>query len=248
MSNRRVLLHAACAATLVVLSAPALPAESVDELIARHIAARGGYERLMAVQTMRITRTHGTFGGNVPVVVTRQRPALLRVEQRLPNGRTVARGVNATAAWDTTPDGKVTERSAEAAADTRAIDADFDGLLVDYRKKGHTVAYAGRDRTGGVDTHKLAVTLSTGAVRTVFLDASTYLERKQVGTLTMPQGQAVPVTLTFGDYREVEGIMMPFAIDEERDAFPVQTIAIYVEKVELNVPVDPSAFEPPRAP
>jgi hypothetical protein len=63
--------------------------------------------------------------------------------------------------------------------------------------------------------------------------------------MTMPQGQKVPVTLTFSDYRNVDGIELPFAIDEERESFPVQTIAIYTEKIELNVPVDEAAFTPP---
>ena len=49
-------------------------------------------------------------------------------------------------AWDQAPDGTVTERPPEVAAEARELDADFDGLLVDYAQKGHTLAYAGRER------------------------------------------------------------------------------------------------------
>jgi hypothetical protein len=179
-------------------------------------------------------------------VITRKRPQLLRVEQALPGGRTATRGVNASSAWDVAPDGTLSERSPEWAAETREIDADFDGLLVDYREKGHGVEYLGPERVGGVDAHTLKVTLRSGAVRTIYLDAATFLERKQVGTMTLPPGtDKAEVVLSFSDYRDVNGLKFPYAIDEERSAFPVQTLAIYTEKIELDVPVQDSAFEKP---
>jgi hypothetical protein len=225
-----------------------LHAQTVEEIVARHIAARGGYERLKAVQSMRIVRTYGTFGANIPVVITKKRPALLRIDQTLPNGRTAARGVTGSVAWDRSPDGKVSERQPEAAAEARDIDADFDGLLVDYEKKGHKVAYTGRERIGGVDTHRLDVTLASGGTRIVYLDAESFLERRQVGSMTLPQGNTrVEVVLTFSDYRDVAGVKFPFAIDEERNAFPVQTIAIYTERIELDVPADDTMFAKPAS-
>lgn len=222
--------------------------QSVEEIVARHIAARGGYDRLKAVQSMRIVRTYGTFGANIPVVITKKRPALLRIDQTLPNGRTAARGVTGSAAWDRSPDGKVSERQPEAAAEARDIDADFDGLLVDYEKKGHKVAYKGRERIGGVDAHRLDIALASGGTRIVYLDAESFLERRQVGSMTLPQGNTrAEVVLTFSDYRDVGGLKFPFAIDEERNAFPVQTIAIYTERIELDVPVDDAVFARPAS-
>ena len=115
----------------------------------------------------------------------------------------------------------------------RELDGDFDGFLVDYKAKGHAVEYVGREKAGGIDTHKLKVTLKSGAVRHVYLDAATFLERKQEGTMTLPDGK-VPVIITFGDWRDVDGVKFPFAIDEERVSFPPQTFAIYTERIELN--------------
>ena len=40
--------------------------------------------------------------------------------------------------------------------------------------------------------------------------------------------------------------MFPFAIDEDRAAAG-QTFAIYVEKIQANVTIDPAAFAPPAA-
>ena len=227
----------------LVASAPA-SAQTADELIQKNLDARGGAARLATVTTVRIVRTYGTFGGNIPVTITKKRTGLYRTDQAMPGRPTVIRGIDASGAWESI-DGKVARRPADQEAELRELDADFDGMLVDYKAKGHTVTLAGREKTGGVDTYKLTVTLKSGAVRHVYLDASTFLERKHVGTLTLPSGK-VPVVITFADWRDVEGVKFPFAIDEERDSFPPQTFAIYTERVELNPLLDDAFFAMPK--
>jgi hypothetical protein len=198
---------------------------------------------LKAVQSLRIVRTFGTFGANIPVTILKKRPQLMRVEQALPGRPLVVRGLDPSGAWEQIQD-KVTKRPAETEVELRELDGDFDGFLVDYRDKGHTVTYAGRETTGGVDCHKISVTLKSGHVRQVFLDARTFLERKEVGTVTLPQVGKVEQVLVFSDYREVDGLMFPFAIDEERAAAGA-TYAIYTQTIELNPPVDDTIFKMP---
>ena len=230
------------ALTLTLVSAPA-SAQTADELIQKYIDARGGAARLAAVTSVRIVRTYGTLGGNMPVTITKKRTGLYRSDQA-PTGRpTVARGLDAGGAWESV-NGKVTRRPADQELELRELDGDFDGFLVDHKAKGHTVEYLGRQRAGGIDTHKLKVTLKSGAVRHVYLDATTYLERKQEGTITLPDGK-VPVILTFGEWRDVDGVKFPFAIDEERVSFPPQTFAIYTERIEVNPHVDDGMFAMP---
>ncbi|MBK5297483.1 MAG: hypothetical protein JJE40_10025 [Vicinamibacteria bacterium] len=230
------------ALALVAMSTPAA-AQTADELIQKYIAARGGAARLAALTSVRFVRTYGTFGANLPVTIIKKRSGLYRSDQALPGRPTVARGLDATSAWESV-NGKVTRRPADQELELRELDGDFDGFLVDYKVKGHGVEYLGREKAGGIDTHKLKVTLKSGAVRHVYLDATTFLERKQEGTVTLPDGK-VPVIITFGDWRDVDGVKFPFAIDEERVWFPPQTFAIYTERIELNPPVDEAMFKMP---
>ena len=125
------------------LSAVPALAQTVDELVARHIEARGGYDKLKAINTLKITRTIATPFTSVEVVTYRKRPDLLRIDQT-PKGQTAAipRGINAAGAWDVTQ-GKVMMRPEALAVEGREIDGDFDGLLVDWKEKGHTVTYEG---------------------------------------------------------------------------------------------------------
>ena len=240
-------------ATLFTFAGSAASAQTVDELVARHVEARGGYDKLKAIQTIKITRTVATPFTSVEVVTYKKRPNLLRIEQT-PKGQTTAipRGVNAQGAWDIVQ-GKVVMRPEPLALEGRETDADFDGLLVDWKEKGHTVTYDGREKVGTTDTHKLTVTTRSGVVREVYLDANTYLEAQIVGKVRLPQMdpktkafRSNDTTLVFSDYRDVNGVKFPFAIDEERTGGPItQSLATFTSTIELNVPMEDSLFAPP---
>jgi hypothetical protein len=245
----------ALTACVSFLGAAAAAAQTVDELVAKHIAARGGEERLKAIETMKITRTIATPFTSVQVVTFKKRPNLLRIEQT-PKGQTQAsvRGINGEAAWDVTQ-GKVVTRPEVIAIEGREIDGDFDGLLVDWKAKGHTVTFEGKDKIGLNDAYKLKVTTKGGTVREVYLDANTFLEAQVAGKVRLPaldprtkEHRFYNTTIVFSDYRDVEGVKFPFSIDEERIEGPItQSFAIYTDKVEVNVPMDASLFVPPSS-
>jgi hypothetical protein len=237
-------------ATLALALTPATsPAQTVDEIVAKHVAARGGLERLKAVQTIRMTRTVATgIGTTLRVIVYRKRPNLVRLEQGTtqPGATLTPRGVDTEGAWDMAQ-GKVVRRPPQIAAETRDVEGDFDGLLVNWRDKGHQVTLDGRETLPGGETYKLKVTLRSGLVRTVHLDASTYLERRHTGILNLPGNRQFDVTVSFDNWRDVEGVKFPFDITEERTGKePVVTLVTYTEKIEVNVPMDDGLFAPPK--
>ena len=234
-------------AAVATLSPSLLSAQTVDDLVAKHIEARGGYERLKAIQTVRITRTVATPFSDVRVIIYRKRPHLFRAEQgpTQAGAPLVPRGVNGDGAWDTIQ-GKVVMRPASAAAEARELDADFDGLLVDWKQKGHTVTLAGKEGLPGGDAYKLLLKTKSGAERTIYLDAATYLDRRHEGTLNLPGGRQFNVVLDFGNYREVEGVKFAYDINEDRTGKePSLSYATYTEKIEVNVPLEDALFAAP---
>ena len=243
----RVSWTSAAALLGVLLSSSSALAQSVDDIVARHIAARGGYEKLRSVQTIKITRTVATPFNDFTVVLYKKRPQLLRVEQAPPGKQPPSvRGVNAGAAWDTAPGGQTTLRTASAAAETRDLDADFDGLLVDWKAKGHSVTLEGKEALPGGETYKLKLTTKSGAVRYVYLDATTYLDRRHTGVLNLPPNRQLNFVMDFGGWRSVDGVMFPFDISEDRTGQePSVSYATYTGKIELNVPMDDALFATP---
>jgi hypothetical protein len=227
----------------------AAPAQSVDEIVEKHVAARGGKERLAAIETLTFTRTIATAFSDFKVVVYKKRPQFFRVEQRstAPGAPVSVRVVSPDGAWDPAPGGKIAARPAPLAAEALDLDADFDGWLVDWKQKGYSVTLAGREAIAGRDTYKLAVTLKSGLARTVFLDAETYLDRRHTGVLNLPGGRQFDVTIDFSNWRDVNGVKFPFDITEERTGKePVQSLVTYTEAIEMNVPVDDRLFAPPK--
>jgi hypothetical protein len=230
--------------TLVfTLVAATASAQTVDELVAKNVEARGGAARLKAIESVRIERTVATLFNDIEIVIYKKRPNLYRSEQRSKaNPNVIARGF-ADTAWESA-NGKTTVREGAGPAEQREVDADFDGFLVDYRDKGHAIALEGKARVAGADAYKLKVTMKSGAVRYVYLDAATLLERRHETTTELAPGRRVATTIDYSDWREVSGVKFPFAIEEERDA-PGQTFVHYTKRIEVNVPLDDAMFRMP---
>ncbi len=230
-------------AALTALAASPAAAQTVDDIVARHIEARGGYQRLKAIETIKITRTIATPFTDLKVVVYRKRPHLFRLEQAPVGQPMIPRAIGASEAWDTVKN-KVVVRQPQAFADARDLEGDFDGLLVDWKQKGHTVELEGKEALPGGEAYKLKVTTKGGATGHLYLDAKTYLDRRHVNLTPNRQAQVV---VDFGGWREVNGVRFPFDITEERTSkAPVQTLVTYTEKIEINVPMDEAMFAPPK--
>jgi hypothetical protein len=223
-------------------------AQSLDDIVARHIEARGGKEKLKAVQTVKLTRTVATgIGSPIKVVLYKKRPNLVRLEQgsTQPGAALIPRGISADAVWDTVQ-GKPVARPAQIAAEARDVEGDFDGLLVDWKEKGHTITLDGREKLPGGEVYKLQATLKSGLKRTIYVDAKTFLERRHTGVLNLPGGRQFEVTITFDNWRDVEGVKYPFDITEERTGKePVVSLVTYTEKIEINPPLDDAIFAMP---
>ena len=251
-SLRVVPVVAALAITaLTALAAPApARAQTVDEIVARHIDARGGAAKLAAVKTVKMTRTVATgIGSTLKVTVYKKRPALMRLDQQssAPGAPMIPRGINAEGAWDVAQ-GKVVPRSPQLSAEARDLDGDFDGPLVDWRGKGHVVTFEGREPMPGGEALKLKVVMKSGLERFVYLDAKTYLDRRHTGILNLPGNRQFDVVISFDGWRDVDGVKFPFDITEERTGKePVVTLVTYTESIEINAPMDDALFNPPAA-
>lgn len=239
----------AAVALVGALLCPPVPAaaQTVDEIVARHIAARGGEQKLKAIESIKITRTVGTPFSRVDVVTYKKRPNLLRIEQTPVGQKTpIVSGINKDAVWDPAG-GKYVLRAEPMAAQAREVDADFDGdLLVDWKAKGHTVTFEGAVTVDDVETLKLKVTTPAGATREIYLDAATHLDYQHVGTMLLPNKRTREFTIKFSNWRDVDGVKFPFDLDEERREGIINTsYATYTQKIELNVPMADDLFATP---
>lgn len=229
-----------------LLSIAAAPAPTVDEIVARHVAARGGTRALAAVRTLRMTG-RALAGPGREAIVRREvaRPGRIRTEF-------VFQGTTGVYVWDGTTGSRVSplDGSLEAqpltaeAAELSAEQADFEGPLVDWKAKGHQVELVGSVDLPGGRAHELKVTLKSGVVRHVFVDAATGQVVKSTSTRKL-RGHETEFEVLFGDYRETGGVTFPRSIEIGARGRP-QRMRIVVESVELNPKLDEARFTLPR--
>lgn len=227
--------------------APCLLAQSVDEIIAKSVQARGGAEKLKSVKTIKSTATMSMGPGmEAPGVLIQKRPAFARLEFTV-QGLTAVQAYDGKNAWQIMPFmGKKDPElmSADEAKEPQEM-ADLDGPLVDYQSKGHQVELQGKEKVEGTDAYKLKVTLKNGDVQTIYIDSDSFLEIKEVTKHTV-RGTEQEIESAIGDYKAVEGIMFPFAVETAVKGTD-QKEKLTITKVELNVPVDDSIFKMPDA-
>jgi hypothetical protein len=129
--------------------------------------------------------------------------------------------------------------SPEAAA-LSAEQADIEGPLVDWKAKGHSVELVGREALPGGAADELKVTLKSGVVRHVWVDAKTGLIVKTASTRKV-KGHETTFEVVYGDYRETAGVRFARSIEIETRGRP-QRLRIVVDSVEVNPPLDDSRF------
>jgi hypothetical protein len=232
------------AATL--LAPTAVPAQTVDEIVARHVAARGGREALAAVRTLRMTG-RATAGPGREAIVRREvaRPGRIRTEFVF-QGTTGVYAWDGSAGWRVSPlDGSLEAEPLPAEDAARAAEqADIEGPLVDAKAKGHAVELVGRDTLPGGPAHELKVTSRSGSVRRVWVDAATGLVVRTESTRKV-RGHEVVLETVFGDYRETGGVAFARSIESGVRGRP-RRLRIVVESVETNITLDDTRFRPPR--
>src|SRR4051812_6388794 len=158
----------------LTLAAAAAQPVTVDSIVARHVAARGGADKLAAVQSLRIDGKV-VFGGgdfSVTAVVAQisKRPDSIRREFTL-QGLTGIDAYDGKESWNVDPFQGRRDADRTSADDARGLseDADFEGPLVNAEKKGSKVEYLGTDDVDGTQAYKLRVSLKNGDTQVVFL-------------------------------------------------------------------------------
>lgn len=221
-------------------------AQTADELIAKNLEARGGLEKLQAIQSMRLTGTLTVGDSSMPSVLEVKRPNKTRWEFTV-NGQTAVQAYDGKEAWAVAPFAGRSEPESMSPEDAKDVElqADMDGPLVNYRTKGNRIELMGLEKFGGREAWRLKVTLHNGDARDIYLDLKTHLQIASVAR-RMVQGKPAEVESVVGDYREVGGVLLPHLFETKVKGIP-QTQSVRFEKIELNVPIDDSRFSRPPA-
>lgn len=230
---------------ILLATAAAAHGQTVDEIVARNIEAKGG-EKWKSVTSVRMTGKVSMQGMELPLTVYAKRPNYNRQEITL-QGRQLVQAFDGTSGWAINPmTGSDEPRELpRELSELMRNSADFEGALINYKEKGHSIELVGKEKLGAADVYHLKMTMKSGHVQHYYLDAKTGVELKTATEVdVMGAGQKQTIETEMSNYRQVDGIMIPHTVRQVMNGKPLAEMTI--EKVELNAPADDALFRMPK--
>lgn len=239
------------ATVLVVLaSAQAAFAQSADEIIEKSLAAMGGRAALEKIKTrvMTGTITLSTPAGNIP--------GTIEIYNAAPNKtRTV---INADLTSLGAGPMKIDQRFdgtngyiLDSMQGDRPVGGDqlanmranaFPHPFLNYKAMGTTVTLVGKEKAGDRDAYVINFQPTQGPPVRQFIDAETFMPLRASIKMTVPQLGELEQTSEASDFRDIDGVKVPFKVQVSSK---VQGYTIVVAKVEQNVTLDDKMFVKP---
>jgi hypothetical protein len=183
----------------------------------------------------------------LPFLMQMKRPSKSRVEIEFA-GNTAVQVYDGTHGWKVRPylNRKDVEAFTAEEAKAETEKGDLEGPLVDYLAKGTKVELETVEPVQGHDAYKLKLTLKSGKLQHIWIDANSFLDVKLDGLPRRMDGKMHDVWIYQSDFRKVDGLMVPFVLETAVDGFP-GSHKMLIERVEVNPKLDDSRFAKPKA-
>ncbi len=230
---------------VLALVASSVPrAMTVEEVAAKHVAARGGAEAWAKVQSMKISGDFTAFSLKNPFTLVRKRDSQYYLDH-IWNGHRVVIGNDGKLAWS--DNGFADQGAVEmTGADLAVLQGDlhFATPLLDYPKNGYTAKLVGPTEFDGIPAIAVELTRPDGAKETWYLDPTSYLEvaRESPGS---DFGRAMTQRTFYDDFRKVSGLVVPHRVETQ---WYTRDRIMEIRSIELNAPVDDALFKLPPPP
>lgn len=227
------------AAAGIFRTPPPLSLPSADRVWANYVAAVGPGGRFAPGTGIILSgwddRSEGRYG-SVEVVATADR---YRLTLTTPEGKTI-QGLDSLGAWFFTRDSLLRLASPEDLARVRRIAARFRPI----KERPESLQVTGVERVTGHDAYVAAARINPVTTWTAYFDVVTGLLRREMWlteTLLLPLQDQVD----YDDYREVNGVQVPFLVRTSTGA-PYDMVTRAFLQIRPGVPVSDSLLRPPR--
>ena len=211
-------------------------AQTVDDIIAKHLDALGGKEKLLTLNTIKMVGSMSIQGTDISLTLTKQNNVGSRTDIEV-MGTSNYQIVTPAKGTVFMPVQGMTDPQPMPADQFKAgqTQLDLQSPFLNYKEKGNTVELDGTEKIGDEDNYKLKVTFKNGLVTTYFIGSKNNLVNKTKGKRTV-NGETSDVETKFSDYKKnTDGYMFAYSISGP-------TGDINFDKIDTNVKVDQSIF------
>ena len=235
---------------VVLAWAPVASAQTVDEVIEKSIAAMGGRPAMEKIKTRSMTGTlsMSTPAGDIPgtVEVQNAAPNKMRLVIKADLSAFGAGPLLIDQRFDGTSGYMINSLQGDqpiAGDQLENMKANsFPHPFLDYKARGVSATLAGKEKVGDRDAFVVVFEPTTGSPIRQFIDAESFLPVRSVVKLSTPQTGELEQTADFSDFRDVDGVKVPFSL---RLTNAMQGITMTFAKAENNIAIDDKTFVKP---
>jgi hypothetical protein len=212
---------------------------SVDEILAKYVDAIGGSDAIQKNHTRAEQGSvEGPHGLHAAIETYRTAPDKAFAIVHRPNGD-VTEGVNGNVGWGKRANGEVTEESGDELARSRQWAEFYPGEH--FERDYERFQAGGIENVNGHDAYVMVAWWKGGGADRIYFDAESGLLMRITHRIESPLG-ALPLQTDYEDYREVNGVKIPFTVRVTR----VDGTTTYTwQKMDANVAIDSSRYEKP---
>ena len=236
---------------LVLWAVPAL-AQTADEIIEKHLAATGGRAALskltsrVSTGAISLTTPVGELAGTVEVYAkapNKQR-TLIKLDLTALGAGQVVNDQRFDGNAGYLMDSINGNREIAGPQLDAMRNSAFPTALLDYKARGIEASLLPDESVGGKPAYVIKMTPKAGPVAKVFIDRDSYMLVRTSATINVPQlGGDIEQVTEFSDFRDVDGLKLPFAT---RSINPAQTVSATLSSVKHNVDIDDASFTRPQ--
>ncbi|MES2811670.1 MAG: outer membrane lipoprotein-sorting protein [Bacteroidota bacterium] len=219
-------------------------AQNADEILTKYFNTVGGVEKWNALNGVKINMTANQQGMEIPVEMVQLKGGKTYIKINFQGKEITQLASDGNTMWSTNfMTMKAEKLDSEATENAKLSNADFPDPFLDYKSKGYSVEYVGKETKDGAECFKLKLTKKPVMVSGVKADDVTYYyfdTENYLPIVTETEIKQGPMkgqksTSKMSDYQEVEGLYFPYAMN-------MFGSDVKVTKITLNPVIEDKAF------
>ncbi len=219
--------------------------QTADEIIANHLQAMGGnaWETVKTMKMESKVSVQAAPGMEIPMTMTVVNQKAARVDVSV-MGMTQSTCVNGDKGWANNP--FAGQMDAQALTSDQVMEmkdmTDLSGSLYNYKAKGYSVEYMGKEDLEGTELHKIKIVKSPTKIEYALIDPQSWYQIKNI-TASIVDGKEISAETIYSNFKQEAGVVFPYTIEQNNPMMGASVTS--VTAIRINEAVDEKIFEMP---
>ncbi len=213
-------------------------AQTVDEIIGKYITALGGKEKLLSLNTIKMTGSLNAMGNEVGIVITRKHLVGSRADITIQETENY-QIVTPEKGWAFMPIQGMSAPTEMPEQQFKSLQTQMDiqSPFLNYKEKGNAVEFLGTEKSDSIVCNKLKLVYRNGITTVFFISTSGNRIVKTTGKRTI-NGAEMDIETSYSNYKQnADGYWFAYSISSNIQG------DTNLDRIETNVAVEDNIFK-----